>query len=103
MKIINILVSITVLSFIFGGVALADKDKRIDLPPGLQKKSERGKELPPGWQKKISVGSIVDKQVYDQGKIISRNGGFITINVEGEIFKVIENTREIVEIIHNVM
>jgi hypothetical protein len=29
------------------------------LPPGLQKKLERGGELPPGWQKKLARGEVL--------------------------------------------
>lgn len=34
-----------------------------DLPPGLQKKLERGGELPPGWQRKLERGDVVDHEV----------------------------------------
>jgi hypothetical protein len=35
-----------------------------NLPPGLQKKVERGKDLPPGWQKKIKRGERLDDSIY---------------------------------------
>ncbi|MDI3326431.1 hypothetical protein QKW35_18790 [Pontibacterium granulatum] len=34
-----------------------------DLPPGLQKKLDRGGELPPGWQRKLERGDVVDREV----------------------------------------
>jgi len=34
------------------------------LPPGLQKKVERGGELPPGWQKKVAKGKVVEDSIY---------------------------------------
>ncbi|MBE9399298.1 hypothetical protein IOQ59_18715 [Pontibacterium sp. N1Y112] len=34
-----------------------------DLPPGLQKKLDRGGELPPGWQRKLERGEVVDREV----------------------------------------
>ena len=34
------------------------------LPPGLQKKLERGGELPPGWQKKVARGEVIDSDFY---------------------------------------
>lgn len=36
----------------FSSAAYADPPHRGGLPPGLQKKIERGQSLPPGWQKK---------------------------------------------------
>lgn len=41
------------------------KDKKQKaLPPGLQKKVERGGELPPGWQKKVARGEVLDRDLY---------------------------------------
>lgn len=34
------------------------------LPPGLQKKLERGGGLPPGWQKKVARGEVLDEDLY---------------------------------------
>lgn len=34
-----------------------------DLPPGLQKKLDRGGDLPPGWQRKLERGDVVDREV----------------------------------------
>ena len=81
-------------------VAVSKPDKEKPLPPGLQKKAERGESLPPGWQKKVAVGKTLDLDVYHSGKVIARDDkGLVTISVEGGIIKVIENTREIVEIL----
>ncbi|MCP8688653.1 hypothetical protein [Marinobacterium sedimentorum] len=34
--------------------------KHKSLPPGLQKKLDRGGELPPGWQKKVARGEVLE-------------------------------------------
>lgn len=38
--------------------------KKKSLPPGLQKKLERGGELPPGWQEKVARGEVLDADLY---------------------------------------
>lgn len=95
------IITIVGLSLSLGGLAYAKNDKEKKLPPGLQKKVESGKSLPPGWQKKLAVGETLGEEVYEQGKIVTSNSdkGLITISVEGKLIKVIENTREIVEIL----
>lgn len=45
-----------------------DKAKRKNLPPGLQKKLDRGGELPPGWQKKVARGEVLDVDLYRQSR-----------------------------------
>ena len=40
---------------IFAAPVQADPPHRGGLPPGLQKKVERGESLPPGWRKKSGV------------------------------------------------
>ena len=61
-------------------LAEAKDNKQKQLPPGLEKKVERGGELPPGWQKKITVGSILDRRVYDNSDVILRdNRGMVSI------------------------
>ena len=39
----------------FAFMAHADRPHQGGLPPGLQKKVERGERLPPGWRKKAEV------------------------------------------------
>lgn len=78
------------------------------LPPGLKKKMERGGELPPGWKKKLEIGAVVDPEVYARAESLPEeirrrlpNGetGTETIKVGDEIIRVIENSREIVDIL----
>ena len=77
------------------------KQKVKMLPPGLHKKSERGKPLPPGWQKKLSRGDILDDSIYVRGKIVVPLGkdGTLSIEVEGTIFKLHEKSRKIIDIL----
>ncbi len=78
----------------------AKNDKSEQLPPGLEKKVARGEPLPPGWQKKLHVGDTLDYAVYHHGEIIRRDSdGIVTVSVDGRIIRVIENTREIIEIL----
>lgn len=79
--------------------ALAKPNK--DLPPGLQKKVERGGELPPGWQKKLQVGEILEPEIYRHGVIVKPvdSRGIVTISIEGEIVRLMHHTREIVDIL----
>lgn len=46
------------------------KGKKKDLPPGLQKKLERGGELPPGWQKKLARGEVLDPELRYQSEYL---------------------------------
>ncbi|NVJ62061.1 MAG: hypothetical protein HWE27_16845 [Gammaproteobacteria bacterium] len=78
-----------------------EKGKNKQLPPGLQKNVERGKPLPPGWQKKLARGDILDRDIYDRGRVVVPlgNDGIISIEVDGTILKLYKNTREIIDII----
>jgi hypothetical protein len=71
------------------------------LPPGLQKKVDRGMSLPPGWQKKLAKGEILDDRVYKQAKIVVPidTHGHITVHIEGKIVRLIAATREIIDIL----
>jgi len=44
------------------------RKKKKNLPPGLQKKLERGGELPPGWRKKVARGEVLDTALYRQSR-----------------------------------
>ncbi|QEW07006.1 hypothetical protein [Nitrincola iocasae] len=37
------------------------------LPPGLQRKLDRGGSLPPGWQNKLARGEVLSADIYRQG------------------------------------
>jgi hypothetical protein len=86
------------------------KDKKKDkaLPPGLQKKAERGGQLPPGWQKKLQRGTVIDHDVFVHCEPLPTRlsaqlpvgpAGTITVHVDGRIVRLLEATREIVDIL----
>jgi len=77
------------------------------LPPGLQKKQDRGGELPPGWQKKLHRGSRLDDDVYRHSTPIKREHyhrygvrhGEIAVRVEGKIIRLLNATHTIIDIL----
>ena len=78
----------------------ADKHKHKHLPPGLQKKLERGQALPPGWQKKVARGQVLDIRVYRQGRVIIPidKYGAVSILVDDRVIRVIQATRVILDV-----
>ena len=81
--------------------AKKEKDKNNQLPQGLQKKLDRGGSLPPGWQKKLVKGDVLEQPIYSQSEIVIPvdSEGLLTVRVEGKLVKLIQATREIVEIV----
>lgn len=79
-----------------------------DLPPGLAKKVARGKGLPPGWQKKMAVGQVCPPDIFKVCQPLPKDlviklppspVGTITVAVEGKIVRLLEKTKEILDII----
>ena len=77
------------------------------LPPGLAKKAARGGELPPGWQKKCVKGEILPVEVTKQChplppevvvKLPPPPAGTILITVDGKVVRLLEATREILDV-----
>ena len=102
MKAVKIIITSLILTLAFGGLAQAKNDHEKKSPPGLEKKAHSGKKLPPGWQKKVKVGEPLDKTVYEEAKVVSRDDkGTETLQVEDKLIKVIKNTREIVEVLNS--
>lgn len=67
------------------------------LPPGLQKKMERGGTLPPGWQRKLHRGSVLDPEVYDMSRPVDASvraqlplgpQGTVDIQVEDKVIRI---------------
>ncbi|NVK21370.1 MAG: hypothetical protein HWD86_02525 [Kangiellaceae bacterium] len=90
-----------------GGYEHEGKKKK-RLPPGLQKKYERTGELPPGWQKKLQRGEVMPIDVYRYGRPLPIDlerrlpigpVGSKVLEIEGKVIRVIENTREILDIL----
>jgi hypothetical protein len=96
------IIILAVLLSLFTSPAFAKKEKDKDkpLPQGLQKKLDRGGTLPPGWQKKLVKGTILEQPVYSHSQVVIPidSKGLLTVRVEGKLIKLIEATREIVEI-----
>ena len=82
-------------------LAKKEKDKNKPLPQGLQMKLDRGGSLPPGWQKKLVKGEVLEGHIYDQSEVVIPidSNGMLTVRVEGKLIKIIEATREIIEIV----
>ncbi|MDH4945112.1 hypothetical protein [Sulfurimonas sp. C5] len=79
-----------------------ERKESSSIPYGLQKRSENtGKPLPPGWQKKLKPGAIMDREVYEHGRIVQPldKDGLLTISVEGKLVRLYQDTREIIEIL----
>lgn len=76
--------------------------KEKGLPPGLQKKVDHGERLPPGWQKKLHRGDVLEHDIYDRGRIIVPldKDGIISIQVEGALIKLDNNSRKILDIVN---
>jgi hypothetical protein len=82
-------------------LAKNEKGKNNPLPQGLQMKLDRGGSLPPGWQKKLVKGEILEKPIYNHSEVVIPldSEGMLTVRVEGKLIRLIEATREIVEIL----
>jgi len=67
----------------------------------LQKKVQRGKPLPPEWQKKIARGEVLDYATYKRGRVVVPvdKAGLVTMQVDGKVIRLLDATREIVEIL----
>jgi hypothetical protein len=86
-----------------------DGDKHAKpLPPGLQKKVARGGQLPPGWQKKLSRGEVMSPEVYGLAKpaptvliqqLPPQPPGTIIVHLDGKIVRLVQATREIIDIL----
>lgn len=99
-----LLTGILIISVAFiCSTADAKKDKHKSLPPGLQKKVERGGELPPGWQKKIAKGEVLDLEVYKHATIIVPPdiNGITTVKIKDKTLRLIHKTREIIDILND--
>ncbi len=84
-----------------------NKSRKKSLPPGLAKKMARGGTLPPGWQMKVQRGEVMDYEVYNSGsplpeellrKLSNIPQGTVLLHVGNQIVKIIEASREIVDL-----
>lgn len=81
--------------------------KAKSLPPGLQKKLDRGGSLPPGWQDKVRRGEVMPVDVYEQAsrlpdevmvQLPPQPPGTILVAVGGKVARLILATREILDV-----
>ena len=72
------------------------------LPPGLQKKVERGQPLPPGWQKKLDYreGDYFDEDLLRYGRVYDLDGSRQRVEIEDRVYTIIKDTREIIDIVN---
>lgn len=75
--------------------------KHNSLPPGLEKKAERGQALPPGWKKKLHLGEVLPQDIFEHAIILSPPDklGEISIRIEDELLKIHQRTRKIIDIL----
>lgn len=103
-KTISIAIAIAVLG-LTNLYAKQDKEhKGKKIPYGLQKKINNGGTLPPGWQKKLHKGEVVDGRVLENSKVIHSKEypdikDTTVYQTEDKVFRVINNTKEIMEIL----
>jgi hypothetical protein len=57
--------------------------------------------LPPGWQKKLVKGEVLEEPIYKKSEVVIPvdSEGLLTVRVEGKLIRLIEATREIVDIV----
>ena len=81
--------------------------KAKSLPPGLAKKAARGESLPPGWQNKVVKGEIMPVEVYRECQPLPQEvtvklppppAGTILVTIEGKIVRLLQATREILDV-----
>ena len=81
--------------------------KAKDLPPGLKKKIARGGKLPPGWEKKLVTGEVMPPEVWAESQPLPHEiivklpvppPGTVLRAIEGHIVRVMEKTREILDV-----
>ena len=97
----KILLSILLAGLLLQGPAFANNDKQKTLPQGLQMKLDRGASLPPGWERKVARGEVLEESLFDKGEIVIPVGpdGLLTVRIEGKLIKLVEATREIIEVV----
>ena len=73
---------------------------RSQLPPGLAKKNK----LPPGWQKKLDRGQRVPDDLWERRVALPREiklppePGVIRVRIDDRVVKVAERTREVLDV-----
>lgn len=65
-------------------------------------KSGLQQRLPDGWRSELSKGKVLNYDVYKQGKVVYRDAsqGTVALRLENKVIRLVESTREIVDILH---
>lgn len=83
-------------------------DGRRDLPPGLQRRVERGDGLPPGWVRKVERGEVLDQAQVHFGRRIDdelsrrlprQPDGTVLLETEDQVIRVLEATGEVLDVL----
>ncbi|MBT8448118.1 MAG: hypothetical protein KJO69_00405 [Gammaproteobacteria bacterium] len=82
-------------------------NKKKSLPPGLQKKVDRGGQLPPGWQTKVARGEVLDGDLYEVSddlppgisRQIENIEGTSVRQVEDRVVRILDSTGEILDVL----
>lgn len=78
------------------------------LPPGLQRRMERGGELPPGWQRKVESGEVLSQEQVRHGRRIDdellrrlppQPEGTVIMETEDQVIRVLEATGEVLDVL----
>ena len=95
------IITLLVVLSICSGTALAKHEKDKSLPQGLQMKLDRGGSLPPGWERKLARGQTLEEHIYRQSEIVIPvdREGLLTVRIEGKLIRLVEATREIIDIV----
>ena len=77
------------------------------LPPGLQKKVERGGSLPPGWEMKVRRGEVMPVEIYERCNPLPKDvmvqlppqpPGTVLVVIGGKVARLLAATREILDV-----
>ncbi len=77
------------------------------LPPGLQRRLQRGGSLPPGWQRKVEPGMTVNREQLRYSRRVDpqlseglpeQPEGSVLIEMDEQVVRVIEATGEILDV-----
>ena len=90
----------TLLVLILSSTAYAEPPHHGGLPPGLQKKLERGEPLPPGWSDRTAVyGYGYDEtDYYQDGYAESYSDQYDAEYVEDTVYRMIKDARDLISI-----
>ena len=86
---------------IFSSTTYAGPPHHGGLPPGLQKKLERGERLPPPWSGRMAIyGSGYDESAYGRdGYAESYSDQYEPEPVEDTVYRMIKDARDLISII----